>query len=118
MSYTVVIPVLNQLHYTQQCVSSLISVGVDASRLLIINNGSTDDTPAWLASRPDLRSVNNAVNLGCGGAWTQGALLADTDWVVLLNNDIICSHNFIEAQIDAAQTQGLKVVIFFISNGS
>jgi N-acetylglucosaminyl-diphospho-decaprenol L-rhamnosyltransferase len=110
MSYTVVIPVLNQLHYTQQCVSSLLSVGVDASSLLIINNGSNDDTPAWLASRPDLRSVNNPVNLGCGGAWTQGALLADTDWVVLLNNDIICTHNFIQAQIDAAEKQGLKVV--------
>jgi N-acetylglucosaminyl-diphospho-decaprenol L-rhamnosyltransferase len=110
MSYTVVIPVLNQLHYTQQCVSSLLSVGVDASSLLIINNGSNDNTPAWLASRPDLRSVNNPVNLGCGGAWTQGALLADTDWVVLLNNDIICTHNFIQAQIDAAEKQGLKVV--------
>jgi N-acetylglucosaminyl-diphospho-decaprenol L-rhamnosyltransferase len=110
MSYTVVIPVLNQLHYTQQCVSSLISVGVEASSLLIINNGSTDDTAAWLASRPDLRSINNAVNLGCGGAWTQGALLANTDWVVLLNNDIICTHNFIQAQIVAAEMQGLKVV--------
>ena len=110
MSYTVVIPVLNQLHYTQQCVSSLISVGVPASSLLIINNGSTDDTAAWLTSRPDLRSVNNTVNLGCGGAWTQGAMLADTDWVVLLNNDIICAHNFIQAQIDAAEKQCLRVV--------
>ena len=110
MSYTIVIPVLNQLHYTQQCVSSLLSVGVDASSLLIINNGSTDGTAAWLASKPELRSVNNEVNLGCGGAWTQGALLADTDWVVLLNNDIVCTHNFIQAQIDAAEKQGLKVV--------
>lgn len=110
MRYTVVIPVLNQLHFTKQCVASLLRQGVPPEAILIIDNGSTDDTPAWLASRPDLRSVHNDVNLGCGGAWTQGALLASSEWVVLLNNDIVCAHNFIDAQIDAAEHHGLQVV--------
>ena len=110
MKYTIVIPVLNQLHYTQQCVQSLLCHGVDASSLLIIDNGSVDDTPAWLASRQDIRHIRNPVNLGCGGAWTQGAMASDSEWVVLLNNDVICAHNFIEAQIDSAQKNGLEVV--------
>lgn len=110
MNYTVIIPVLNQLHYTQQCVQSLLSHGVEVASLLVIDNGSTDATPAWLASRPDIRSIRNPVNLGCGGAWTQGALASDRDWVVLLNNDIVCAHNFIEAQIEAAQKNRLEVV--------
>ena len=110
MNYTVVIPVMNQLRYTQQCVQSLLAHGVPAESLLVIDNGSTDDTPAWLASRPDIRSIRNPVNLGCGGAWTQGALASDRDWVVLLNNDIVCAHNFIAAQIAAAQKLGLQVV--------
>jgi GT2 family glycosyltransferase len=110
MSYTVVIPVLNQLHYTKQCVHALLDHGVDASSLLIINNGSTDGTADWLASKPRIRSVSNPVNLGCGGAWTQGALLADSDWVVLLNNDIVCAHNVIQAQLDAADKHKLDVV--------
>ena len=110
MKYTIVIPVLNQLHYTKQCVDSLLANGVPAASLLVIDNGSSDDTPAWLASRSDIRSIRNPVNLGCGGAWTQGALVADSDWVVLLNNDIVCAHNFIEAQIAAAEREGLQVV--------
>ncbi len=110
MSYTIVIPVLNQLHYTRQCVESLLAQGVDPSSLLVIDNGSTDDTPDWLASRPDVRSVRNPVNLGCGGAWTQGALLSDREWIVLLNNDIVCAHNFIQAQIDSAVKNQLSVV--------
>ena len=110
MNYTVVIPVLNQLRYTKQCVDSLLAHGVPADALLVIDNGSTDDTPAWLASRPDVRSIRNPVNLGCGGAWTQGALASDRDWVVLLNNDIVCAHNFIEAQIAAAEKHSLQVV--------
>jgi len=110
MRYTVVIPVLNQLRYTQQCIDSLCANGVPAAAILVIDNGSTDDTPQWLASRPDLRSVRNPVNFGCGGAWTQGAMLSDSDWVVLLNNDIVCAHNFIAAQLDAAEREGLEVV--------
>jgi N-acetylglucosaminyl-diphospho-decaprenol L-rhamnosyltransferase len=113
-NYTIVIPVLNQLHYTEQCVQSLLLQGVAPSSVLIIDNGSTDETPQWLASRPDVCSVRNVVNLGCGGAWTQGAMLALQDpaveWVVLLNNDIVCSHNFIQAQLDAAVKHGLVVV--------
>ena len=54
--------------------------------------------------------MRNPVNLGCGGAWTQGALLSDSDWVVLLNNDIVCAHDFIGAQIAAAERHGLEVV--------
>ena len=110
MSYTVVIPVLNQLHYTRQCVHALLDNGVDAASLLVINNGSSDGTADWLAGKPRIRSVNNPVNLGCGGAWTQGALLADSDWVVLLNNDIVCAHNVIQAQLDAADKHKLDVV--------
>lgn len=110
MNYTVVIPVLNQLHYTQQCIQSLLDQGIKAASLLVIDNGSTDGTPAWLASRTDIRSIRNSVNLGCGGAWTQGALASDTEWIVLLNNDIVCAHNFIEAQIEAAQKYQLQVV--------
>ncbi len=110
MNYTVVIPVLNQLHYTQQCVESLLRCGIPADSLLVIDNGSTDDTPAWLAQRADIRSVRNPVNLGCGGAWTQGAMLSDSEWVVLLNNDVVLAHNAIDAMLDAADRFGLDVV--------
>jgi GT2 family glycosyltransferase len=111
LRYTVVIPVLDQLHYTQQCVASLLAHGVDARSILVVDNGSSDDTPEWLASRPEIRSVRNPVNLGCGGAWTQGALLSSaSDWVVLLNNDIVTAHDMVRAQLDAAERLGLVVV--------
>src|SRR5678815_2221012 len=110
MRYVVVIPVLNELRYTTQCIESLLAHGTPAEAILVIDNGSSDGTPAWLASHPEIRSVRNPVNLGCGGAWTQGALLADSDWVVLLNNDIVCGHDFVGAQIDAADRLGLQVV--------
>ncbi|HEU4458442.1 MAG TPA: glycosyltransferase [Methylibium sp.] len=111
MRYRVVIPVLDQLAYTQRCVESLIAGGTPAEALLVIDNASRDDTPAWLAAHPELPSVGNRVNLGCGGAWTQGALLAtDADWVVLLNNDIVACDRAMESMLDAADRHGLQVV--------
>lgn len=109
-SYTVVIPVLNQLHYTRQCVQSLVDGGTPVASLLVIDNGSSDETPAWLASQPALRSVRNAVNRGCGGAWTQGASLAADEWVVLLNNDVVVAADAMLAMLRAADRHGLEIV--------
>ena len=118
MSYRVVIPVLNQLKYTQQCVDSLIASGTPAAALLVIDNGSSDETPQWLASRPDVPSLRNRVNLGCGGAWTQGALLADADWVVLLNNDVLVCERGMERMLAAADKHGLDVVSPALAEGA
>src|ERR1700712_3679271 len=117
MSYTVVIPVLNQLHYTQQCVQSLLDGGTPAAAIMVIDNGSSDDTPKWLASQPSLPSVHNAVNLGCGGAWTQGSLLAASEWVVLLNNDVIVAPGAIDAMLAAADRDSLDVVSLSLVEG-
>ena len=109
-SLTVVIPVLNQLHYTQQCVQSLLAGGVDAADILVIDNASTDGTAAWLAGQPGLRTLSNRVNLGCGGAWAQGAFHADSEWVVLLNNDVLVPPRGLQDLIEAGAREGLGVV--------
>jgi N-acetylglucosaminyl-diphospho-decaprenol L-rhamnosyltransferase len=108
--YTIVIPVLNQRVYTQMCVESLLAEGVAPQRILIIDNASTDDTPQWLASLQGVRHLRNRVNLGCGGAWTQGALLAlESEWTVLLNNDVLSGPRAIESLLDSAEAGGFQV---------
>ena len=118
MRYQVVIPVLDQLLYTERCVHSLLAHGTSAEAILVVDNGSSDDTPEWLAAHPEIRSLRNAVNLGCGGAWTQGALLAQSDWVVLLNNDVVVSERAIDAMLDAADRHGLDVVSPSLAEGA
>ena len=108
--YTIVIPVLAQLHYTRQCVDSLVAIGTDPGDILVIDNASPDETPQWLEEHPELRSTANRVNLGCGGAWAQGSFMSDSEWVVLLNNDVIAGPNAIDAMLDAADRERLDVV--------
>ena len=118
MRYLVVIPVLDQLRYTEQCIASLRAHGTPAEAILVIDNGSKDETPQWLAAHPEIPSVRNAVNLGCGGAWTQGSLLAQSDWVVLLNNDVVVSDRAMDAMLDAADRHGLDVVSPSLAEGA
>lgn len=108
--YTVVIPVLNQLKYTRQCVDSLLATGTPERAILVINNASSDETAQWLQQR-QLWHINNPHNLGCGGAWTQGAMLAlDSEWVILLNNDVVLGHDFCRRLLEAADQHQLDVV--------
>jgi N-acetylglucosaminyl-diphospho-decaprenol L-rhamnosyltransferase len=109
MRYTIVIPVFNQLHYTQQCIASLRAIGVRSEAILVIDNASTDGTAAWLEQTPDAHWLHNPANLCCG-AWAQGSFLTHDDWVVLLNNDVIAGPNAIDALLDAADRHGLQVV--------
>jgi hypothetical protein len=46
MRYLVIIPVLNELRYTTQCIESLPRTARRPA-ILVIDNGSSDGTPAW-----------------------------------------------------------------------
>jgi N-acetylglucosaminyl-diphospho-decaprenol L-rhamnosyltransferase len=109
-SYSVVIPVFNQLKYTDQCVESLISRGVRPENILIIDNGSSDGTLRWLEAHPEFRQLRNRTNLGCGCAWTQGMVMSpDAEWVILLNNDVLAGPDAIGALLRAAEREKLGV---------
>jgi hypothetical protein len=100
----------NQVDYTRQCVDSLVRTGLDLSRVVAVDNGSTDGTRDYLASLPLGGVVLNGHNLGCGVAWNQGALALQADWTVVMNNDVVVTSGWLDGLVDAAQAHGLKVV--------
>lgn len=139
MSVAIVIPVLNQLAYTQGCVRCLqpdLAAGV---KVIVVDNGSTDDTPAWLATQPALTVIRNEQNRGCAPAWNQGVAAAGLllnspkgsgsrhegekaigankqqsleapDWVVVLNNDVLLPAGWLAALLGAAERHRLDAV--------
>jgi glycosyltransferase involved in cell wall biosynthesis len=74
---SVIIPCWNQLEYTRQCVSAMLRHTRAPRELIVIDNGSTDGTAAYLA---DVRVtapfpvtiVANTKNLGFPAAINQG----------------------------------------------
>lgn len=110
MNYAITFACYNQIEYTRQCVESLIKTGVDLSRVIAVDNGSTDGTQAYLQSLPLGGVILNNGNLGCGVAWNQGALALQAEWTIVMNNDVVCTQGWLEGLISTAEQQGLKVV--------
>ncbi len=100
----------NSVEYTKLCVDSMIAHGTPLDRLVVVDNGSKDETRDYLSTLPLGGRIFNSQNLGCGVAWNQGALHLQSEWTIVMNNDVLVSPNWIENLIGAAESQNLKIV--------
>lgn len=88
MKCSIVAAVWNQVEYTRLFVETLVA-GTDVPfELILVDNGSTDGTPQYLASLPFCRVIRNEQNRGAAYAWNQGITAATGTHICLCNNDI------------------------------
>jgi GT2 family glycosyltransferase len=81
----------NQWPLTARCLDSLLASDLDGAEVIVVDNGSSDETPRGLAAYGDrVRILTMAENLGFVRGMNAGiaAARADDD-VVLLNNDLV-----------------------------
>lgn len=87
---SIVIPVFNQAFYTRVCLASLEGEQGDAE-VIVVDNGSTDETgrilASWAAGRPGRCVVTHTENLGFARGCNAGASAATREFLVFLNND-------------------------------
>lgn len=108
--YAITFACYNQFAYTKACLDSMLQHGLDLKRLVIVDNGSKDETRDYLQTLPLGGCILNQQNLGCGVAWNQGALALQSEWSIVMNNDVIVSAGWIEHLIQAAIVHGLKII--------
>lgn len=96
---SIIVLVLNQLDHTRQCVDSLFADNSAPFELIMVDNGSTDGTGAYLQElqrkHPGVRVITNRSNRGFAAGNNQGLTLARGDAVVLLNNDTIVTRGWL-----------------------
>jgi glycosyltransferase involved in cell wall biosynthesis len=110
IDYTVTFATHNCLDYTKQCVDSLLKSGVDAGRIVAVDNASNDGTPAYLQQLGLGSVIINKQNLSCGTAWNQGILAQQSEWTIVMNNDIVVAPDFVKRLIAFATKKELKLV--------
>src|SRR5689334_17184801 len=108
--YSITFACYNQVDYTRQCVDSLVRHGTDLKRVAVVDNASSDQTAAYLASVPFGAHIANKGNLGCGVAWNQGVLAFQSEWTVVMNNDVVVTAGWLEAMVDAAKRLDVPVI--------
>jgi GT2 family glycosyltransferase len=108
--YSLTFACYNSVEYTKLCINSMVAHGTPLDRLVVVDNGSTDETREYLSTLPLGGRIFNSQNLGCGVAWNQGALHLQSEWTIVMNNDVLVSPNWIENLIGAAESQNLKIV--------
>lgn len=109
MQVTIVIPVYNQLRFTEQCLASLNLAGYTDAMIVVVNNNSGDGTAEFLAARPALRVITNPENRACAAAWNQGFQASTTPWTVFLNNDTVSPPGWLESLVAFAEATGVDI---------
>jgi GT2 family glycosyltransferase len=108
---SVVIPVFNHAAHTLACLRALAAHPPAAAiEVIVVDDGSSDDTAEWMAQIDGLRYRRRAANGGFIAACNDGAALARGEFLVLLNNDTVPQPGWLDALLatfDAHPDAGL-----------
>lgn len=100
---TVVIPNWNGRSFLKTCLSSLRDQSFKDFQTILVDNGSTDDSTAFVERNfPEVEVLKLPENSGFSVAVNAGILASDTDYVALLNNDTEQERDWLSELIHAA----------------
>lgn len=87
MTIGVVIPAFNAERYLTDAIESVLRQTAPPDRIVVVDDGSTDGTPA-VAERfgPAVMCIRQS-NRGVAAARNRGAKIADTEWIAFLDAD-------------------------------
>lgn len=89
---SIVVPVWNKYNFTKACLQDLEKLPAD-HEIIIVDNGSTDETQSQLQGNTRIVYQRNQENLGFAKACNIGYSLATAPNVLFLNNDIRVKEN-------------------------
>jgi len=96
---SIVIPIFNELKYTQECVESIRKHTPEMHEIIFVDNGSSDGSSKWLnkliKSNSHYKLIENKKNLGFSKGCNQGIEAATGEYVLLLNNDVVVTENWL-----------------------
>jgi glycosyltransferase involved in cell wall biosynthesis len=99
LSYAVVIPAYNAAPFIAETVASVLSQTVPPDRIIIVDDGSVDDTARVVSDLAGPITLVRQDNMGPGSATTRGIGMAETAVVATLDQDDIWLPRKAELQL-------------------
>ena len=98
---TVLIPNYNGKKWLEGLLPTLKKVSYKNLEVLIVNNGSTDDSAEFLKEKyPNIKVLEIKKNRGYAGANNLGVKRATGKYILFLNNDTNVTPNFLEPLVE------------------
>lgn len=100
---SVTIVTYNSGRFIKRCLESILEQKYLNLEVVVIDNASTDGTVDLLEPFAEqCRIYYNELNVGFAAAQNQAIALAEGEWILTLNPDVLLMPNFIQALVEAA----------------
>lgn len=112
---SIIVPVYNVKDYLKKCVDSILNQTEKDFELLLIDDGSTDESGALcdgLARQDPRVKVIHQENRGLGGARNTGIKAAKGKWLLLVDSDDWIEPETLEKTVEAGERENADMVIF------
>jgi GT2 family glycosyltransferase len=101
-SVSVTLVTYNSGRFIKRCLESVLEQKYPLMEVVVVDNASTDGTVDILEQFADrCRIYYNDKNIGFAAAQNQAIDLANGEWVLTLNPDVLLQSNFIQALVEA-----------------
>ncbi len=101
---SVVVVNYNGKKFLDNCLSSLVTQTYQNFEIIVVDNGSSDNSPAYIRERyPSVILVETGANLGFAGGTNAGIRIAKGEFILTLNNDTIADPHLIDAIVSPMQ---------------
>jgi len=110
---TVVIPTYNGAEFIDRAIESVFSQKVERLEVLVVDDGSTDNTQEVLGKykdEPRFLCVKHEINRSLGAARNTGMLHANGEYLFYLDSDDWMDENTLEHMLGVARETGAEVV--------
>ncbi len=97
----------NGRHHLATYLPSVVEHSNEDADVVVIDNGSTDDSVQWLKQHhPHVHVVELEKNMGFAGGYNAGLARVNAEVFVLLNSDVRTSPNWIQPVVDMMENEG------------
>ena len=108
---SVIVPIYNSEKYISRCIDSILNQEYKDFELLLINDGSTDNTNNIINSYNDGRiKIYNQENKGAGSARNLGLKYATGKYIVFVDSDDIIKSDYLKIMIEIIEKNNADIV--------
>ena len=106
-----IVPVFNKEEHVRNCLNSLISQDFTDIEIIVIDDGSSDNTPQILKEYEDKIILKTKSNTGVSAARNDGILLAKGKYTICIDADDCVEKDYASSVYDIAEKFDADIVI-------